>query len=269
MNYKDGLIFNFVFFFLLSTFTAWSFGSSLIFNLFLMNAMLFAAGLGTRLRPLTDNQPKALVTVAGQTLLERSIHLLAMQGVTRIVINVHYHAGQIVNFVQNQGYFGLDIQFSDEREELLETGGGLLKAAPLLNNGKPFIVLNSDIICNIDFAKMLKTHLDNRALATLAVRDRAESSRQLLFDEQGLLGGWENRKTAESLLKPLAFSGIHILNPEWFELCSQRGKFSIIDSYLELGRKWPIVTHRHDEDYWFDVGSIEKLAEAETFLKGK
>ncbi len=241
-----------------------------------MNAMIFAAGLGSRLRPITDQLPKALVVVAGQTLLERAIHLLAMQGVSRIVINVHHHAEQIVSFVQNQGYFGLDIQFSDEREELLETGGGLLKAAPLLNNGKPFIVLNSDIICNIDFAKMMKSHIDKKAFATLAVRERPESSRQLLFDEQGLLGGWENRKTAEcilfkeeSLLKPLAFSGIHILNPEWFELCSQRGKFSIIDSYLELGRKWPIVTHRHDEDYWFDVGSIEKLAEAETFLKGK
>jgi len=238
-----------------------------------MNAMLFAAGLGTRLQPITDKTPKALVSVAGKTLLERAVQLLAAQGVTKIVINVHHHAEQIVQYVKSQGYFGLTIHFSDERNELLDTGGGLLKAAPWLRNDGPFIALNADIITNIDFKKMMQTHLQHKALASLAVRDRPESGRQLLFDTEGLLGGWQNSKTGESilfkvenLLSPLAFSGAHIIDPEWFEQQTQRGKFSIIDSYLQLGREMAIVAHQHNEDYWFDVGSAEKLAEAEAFL---
>lgn len=236
--------------------------------------MLFAAGLGSRLKPLTDDLPKALVSVAGQTLLERSIHLLASQGVEEIVINIHFYGDRIVDYVKDYGHFGLDIRFSDESAELLETGGGLLKAADYFKGTEPFIVLNSDIITNINFSKMMASHIKSGALATLAMRKRPESSRQLLFDENGMLCGRTDRKKGEEQLmvdkpglKSLAFSGIHILSPQWFDLVTQKGKFSIIESYLELCKDHKIIAYQHDSDYWFDVGSVEKLLDAEIFLK--
>jgi len=239
-----------------------------------MKAMLFAAGLGTRLKPLTDTVPKALAVVAGQTLLERTIFHLASQGVNYFVINVHHHAEQIIRFVQNHGYFGLDIYFSDERAELLETGGGLLKAKNHFVGVEPFVVMNTDVISNINLAKMIEQHHTQNAFVTLAVRNRPESSRQLLFNENGLLCGRVDKKKEEKKilypdenLREMAFSGIHIVDPKWFEINTLSGKFSIIDSYLELCKNNKIISYLHNEDYWFDAGTQEKFFEAETFLK--
>jgi len=238
-----------------------------------MKAMIFAAGMGTRLRPLTDTIPKALVEVAGKTLLERAILHLASQGVTYIVINVHHHADQIIRFVQNHGYFGLNIFFSDESNELLETGGGLLKAEKHLIGKEPFVVINSDVISNINIPDMMEAHKKNKALVTLAVRNRPQSSRQLLFDENRHLCGKTDRNKGLvqiSLEKPnlseFAFSGIQIVSPEWFSKQKYSGKFSIIDAYLELCKTNKIIAFLHDDDYWFDVGSIEKIEEAEKFF---
>jgi MurNAc alpha-1-phosphate uridylyltransferase len=238
-----------------------------------MNAMIFAAGLGTRLQPLTNNVPKALVYVNKQTMLERCILFLADKGVSKMVINIHHHAEKIVQFIENHGYFGLDIYFSDERAELLDTGGGLLKAEKFLKEEEDFIAINVDVLSNIDLNKMIEFHKSNKALVTLAVRNRPESSRQLLFDDSGFLKGRKNKKTNESILlenntelTELAFSGIHIINKEWFQLQTLSGNFSIIESYLELAKTQKIIAFRHDEDYWFDLGSEEKIKEAEFYL---
>ena len=239
-----------------------------------MNAMIFAAGLGTRLKPLTDSIPKALVEVNGITMLEHSINLLKKHGAKKIVVNTHHHADQINNFINSRNHFGIDIVISDERDELLDTGGGLWKARTELENAGPFFVLNADILSNIDLSRMMEQHLKTNAMATLAVRERIESSRQLLFSENGNLGGWKNLNSGEEIifqnndtLIPLAFSGIHIISPEWFELNNKSGKFSIIDSYLELGKTNSIKSYQHDEDYWFDIGSPEKLSSANDFFK--
>ncbi len=235
--------------------------------------MIFAAGLGSRLKPLTDNIPKALAVVAGKTLLERAVLHLASQGVTYIVINIHHHAEQIIQFVQSHSNFGLDINFSDESDELLDTGGGLLKAEKHFIGTEPFVIMNADVISNINLNKMLDFHRQNDALVTLAMRNRAESSRQLLFDIDGFLCGKVDRNkgikilySSDENIKELAFSGIHIVSPKWFELNKVSGKFSIIESYLELCQNNKIISYAHNEDYWFDVGSIEKLTEAESFF---
>jgi NDP-sugar pyrophosphorylase family protein len=239
-----------------------------------MKAMIFAAGLGSRLKPLTDNIPKALAVVAGKTLLERAVLHLASQGVTYIVINIHHHAEQIIQFIQSHRNFGLDIFFSDESDELLDTGGGLLKAEKHFIGTEPFVIMNADVISNINLNKMLDFHRQNDALITLAMRNRTESSRQLLFDIDGLLCGKVDRSkgikilySSDENIKELAFSGIHIVSPKWFELNKVSGKFSIIESYLELCQNNKIISYAHNEDYWFDVGSIEKLTEAENFFK--
>lgn len=236
--------------------------------------MIFAAGLGTRLKPLTDSIPKALVEVNGISMLEHSINLLTKHGAKKIVVNAHHHADQIINFINSRNHFGIETVISDERDELLDTGGGLWKARKELESADPFFVVNADILSNINLSLMMEEHLKTNTLATLAVRERKESTRQLLFSENGSLGGWKNLKSGKEIifqnnetLVPLAFSGIHIISPEWFDLNKKSGKFSIIDSYLELGKTHTIKSFRHDEDYWFDVGSPEKLNAANDFFK--
>lgn len=241
-----------------------------------MKAMLFAAGLGTRLKPLTDKIPKALATVAGKTLLERAILLLKSHGVSYIVINIHHHADQIIEFVQKNDSFGLEIHFSDERTELLETGGGLLNASNHFAGKESFFVMNADVITNCNLERMYEQHQKANALITLALRNRPAGSRQLLFDENGFLCGRVDKKKGEKQLVndkknllELAFSGIHVVDPKWIDLNTYTGKFSIIDSYLELCANHKIIAHLHDEDYWFDAGSVDKLQEAEFYLKRK
>ena len=237
--------------------------------------MILAAGRGTRLQALTENTPKALIRAGSMSLLERLIIKLKVQGVTRIVINVHHHAGQIKSFLEEKSYFDIPISISDESDELLETGGGILKAAALLEGDAPFIVHNVDILSDIDLRKVYQAHIDADALATLAVKNR-ETSRYLLFDHEMKMQGWENRKTGEKIipgdvthdLTPLAFSGIHVMSPEILKLFTESGKFSIIDTYLRLCKDQLIKAYRHDQGLWIDAGKPEGLELANMLLGG-
>ncbi|MDP4281900.1 MAG: nucleotidyltransferase family protein [Bacteroidota bacterium] len=229
--------------------------------------MIFAAGLGTRLRPLTDTMPKALVTFKGRTLLENAIMHLRSAGVTSIIINVHHFASQIIDFLDKHDRFGMDIRISDERDYLLDTGGGLEKAAPFFDDGNPFIVYNVDVISDLNLASVMEYHNREKALATLIVRDRV-TSRYFLFNEHNLLCGWTNVKTQEKIftkqengaLRLLAFSGIQVIDPSIFPLITEKGAFSIIKVYLRLSTSHKILGFVDDKSYWKDAGrSLEDL----------
>lgn len=233
--------------------------------------MIFAAGLGTRLRPLTDSKPKALVEVCGKTLLKHSIEMLIDNGADKIVINVHHFADLMKDYIAKLQY-GIDIQISDESDLLLDTGGGLKKASKLFSGNAPIIIANVDILTNIDLKAMMQCHLKTKADATLAIRSR-KSSRYLLFDNNQNLKGWQNTKTGETIyvdsadgLSQYAFSGIHIMSPSLFDKFPDEQVFPIIPHYLNLAKESRIIGYRHQDDYWFDCGSVEKIAEAETFL---
>lgn len=249
-------------------------------------AMIFAAGLGTRLRPITDKIPKALVAINGKPMLQIVIEQLKQQGINEIIINVHYLAEQIINFIQQNNQFGIKIEISDERDLILETGGGLLKVQPFFTeSNEPFLVCNADIYTNINLQNFLAKHQENKSLATLAVRNR-NSSRYLLFDDEQTLFGWENVKThvfkiprkspreyfidsdgeeklKEHPLHEFAFSGYHIIEPEIFKYCNRSGVFSMTNWYLDLCPTHLIKSYIHNDDIWIDIGSQEKLAEAE------
>ncbi|HFB99164.1 MAG TPA: nucleotidyltransferase family protein [Phaeodactylibacter sp.] len=240
-----------------------------------MKAMIFAAGLGTRLRPLTDNQPKALVKINGKTLLEIVIQRLKKFGVQDMIINVHHHAQMIIDFLKSKNNFDLNIAISDETGMLLDTGGGLQKAAHFFEDGKPFIVHNVDILSNIDLGKMMDAHIQSGAIATLSTRHRA-TSRYLLFNKKNILYGWMNVRSGEMILSRKkkgklslrAFSGIHVIDPSIFDLMKKRkGKFSIIDVYLEVAAHHKIIAYPHDKDVWLDVGKLESIEEAKKILK--
>lgn len=237
-----------------------------------MKAMIFAAGLGTRLYPLTLSTPKALIKINNIPLLEIVIRRLMMFGFNEIIINIHHHADQIKEFIRVKDNFGITIDFSDERDQLLDTGGGLKKASWFFDDGKPFLVHNVDVISNIDLNHFMDVHTKSKALATLAVRSRP-SSRYLLFDRHKRLCGWENRKTGEKIIvkttsayKPFAFSGIHIINPSIFKFIDQEGKFSIIDVYLKLAAKHEIYAFGHNSSIWYDLGKPETLEQAENII---
>jgi len=238
-----------------------------------MKAMILAAGLGTRLRPLTDNRPKALVEVAGRTLLEIALARLRTFGIREVIVNVHHFADMVVAYLKAHDHFGMRIEVSRE-DTLLDTGGGLKKAAWFFledssNADEPFLLHNVDVISTIDFARMVQAHKANRALATLAVQKR-ESSRQLLFDEQLQLCGRRagrdrKRKIGRSApqTQALAFSGIHVISRRLFALMKEQGIFSIIDFYLRLaasGEK--IAAFRADGYYWRDLGKPNDLQQA-------
>lgn len=238
-----------------------------------MKAMIFAAGKGTRLKPLTDSKPKALVEINGVPMLEIVIHKLIKSGVQEIMINVHHMANQIIDFLNKKNNFGIRIEISHEKDQLLDTGGGLKKAAWFFNGNNSFIVHNVDIISSIDLNKMMEYHKKNEALATLAVRNRI-SSRYFLFNHQNHLCGWKNTKTKEIIkneqnqeLIPFAFSGIHVIHPKIFKLMDNSVKFSIVNLYLKLSQQFPVLAFQHDHDYWFDIGKAENLKNASTFLK--
>jgi NDP-sugar pyrophosphorylase family protein len=239
-----------------------------------MKAMILAAGLGTRLRPLTDNIPKALVELSGRTLLEIAIERLKSFGVAEFIVNVHHHAEKIVSFLQSKNNFGVRIEISYEDDLLLDTGGGLKKASWFFlegNSEEPFIVHNVDVVSTIDLDKMLDAHEEKRALATLAVQHRP-SSRQLLFDQNSLLIG-RRINDADTLVSqapakhstpiPLAFSGIHVISPHLLPLFIESGVFSIIDTYLRLAAfRERISAFRADHYYWRDLGRLEDLEQA-------
>jgi NDP-sugar pyrophosphorylase family protein len=245
-----------------------------------MKAMILAAGLGTRLRPLTDNRPKALVEINGRTLLEITLSRLRKFGVHDVIINVHHFADMIEEYLKTNDNFGLHIEMSRE-EALLDTGGGLKRAARFFkdsggHSGKetPFILHNVDVLSTIDLERMRQLHFETQALATLAVQDR-ETSRYLLFDERReLCGRRAGRNQPPELVRPAqrlqawAFSGIHIISPRLLAMMIEDGAFSIITTYLRLaahGEK--ILAFRADEYYWRDLGRPEDVAQAAKDLK--
>jgi NDP-sugar pyrophosphorylase family protein len=242
-----------------------------------MKAMVLASGLGTRLRPLTDDRPKALVTIGGRTLLEITLERLRNAGIREVIVNVHHFADQVVNYLAAKDNFGMSIAISRENE-LLETGGGLKKAAWFfLENGpsalEPFILHNVDVISTIDLGSMVRFHSQRNALATLAVQDR-ETSRPLLFDGDGLLCGRRLGRDGQiEMVRPMAnpraraFCGIHIISPELLHTISGEGAFSIIPAYLQLAAQGEkIVAFEADEYYWRDLGRPESLLQAERDL---
>ena len=231
--------------------------------------MIFAAGLGTRLKPLTDTMPKALVPVSGKPLLEHIIEKLKSAGFDEIIINVHHFSEQIALFLAEKNNFGIRIEISDETDLLLETGGGIKKAAAFFDDGKPFLVHNVDIFSNADLREMCDFSLKTNALATLLVSKR-QTSRYLLFDENGRLAGWFNEKTGEvkspyknlniNNYEKLAFGGIHVISPKIFELMNNwTGKFSIIDFYLSLCDKHKICAYVPENLKLLDVGKVDSL----------
>lgn len=239
-----------------------------------MKAMILAAGLGTRLKPFTDNHPKALAIVNNRTILERNIRFLAFFGIKEIIINVHHFAGQIIDFIKINNGFGSDILFSDETNEVLETGGGIKKARWFFEKDtEPFVVMNVDILTDLNLKKMILQHEENNSLATLAVTSR-ETSRYFFFDKSGILCGWQNIKTGEKKISRVvseyvekAFSGIHIISPNIFPLIKMEGKFSMVDVYLELSKTHTIASFDHSNSKFIDVGKPESILKAEeTFL---
>lgn len=242
-----------------------------------MKALIFAAGLGTRLKEQTQNKPKALVSLAGKPLLQHAIEHLKSFGIEYIVINIHHFADQVIDFVKEHDFFGIKIDFSDERDHLLDTGGGLKKAESYLNGNEPILIYNVDIVSNLDLNKLLEFHRQNKALATLAVRQR-KTSRYLMFNQNLFLSGWKNVSTGEAIIscedsfgesQPFAFSGIHIVQPEILSLITETGKFPIMDLYLRLAKNHPIKAYIDQSDVWMDLGKPDQLAEAEKLFELK
>lgn len=240
-----------------------------------MRAMIFAAGLGTRLGPLTKNKPKALVTVNGVPLLEIAIENLKAQGVTDIIINVHHFADQIIDFIKEKNSFEINIQFSEERKKLLNTGGGLKKALPFFDDGNPFIIWNADIISTLDLKEMLIRHNKNESVATLFTRNR-DTTRYLVFDEHDVLIGWTNLMEGKLKLSKtekakerrlLAFSGIHIVSPEIIKYMPDKKVFSIIDVYLEAAKQEKLMAFVDNDCEWIDVGRVESVEKAGSILR--
>ncbi len=242
-----------------------------------MKAMILAAGLGTRLRPITETRPKALVGVGGRTMLEIALSRLRSFGVREAIINVHHFADTICDYLKANAHFGMRIEISRE-DILLDTGGGLKKAAWFFLEGparldEPFLLHNVDVISSIDLNRMMQFHCVHGALATLAVQQR-DSSRQLLFDDGTHLCGRRAGDREPEIVRPvqktqaLAFSGIHVISPRLLRMIAEEGVFSIIDSYLNLaGRGEKILAFRADEYYWRDLGRPEDLAQAAEDLR--
>jgi len=240
-----------------------------------MKAMIFAAGLGTRLKPLTDSMPKALVEINGKPLLEHVILKLISSGFDEIIINVHHFPEQIVSFLKSKNNFGVRIEISDESGGLLDTGGGIRKAQWFFDDGKPFLVHNVDILSNLDLSLFYRSHLENNCLGSLIVSSR-DTFRYLLFNQDLILKGWINEKTAEirpsDLLMPssyrkLAFSGIQILHPQVFKLMDNHpDKFSVIDFYLQHLADNSFYGYIPDNYKMMDVGKLNSIEEAGNFI---
>ena len=234
-----------------------------------MKALIFAAGLGTRLRPLTNHTPKALVPLYDKPLLQHTIEYIASYGFDEIIINVHHHARQIQDFIEKLNT-NLSISISDESEELLDTGGGLKKAAWFLNGSKPFLVINSDVITNLELSKMIQYHQEMKPAVTLAVRNDFRN-RFLFFDEQMNLRGKGdtegNRRLAPDVsakdFYKFRFSGIHIIQPEILNTLPDRKRFPIMEWYMNLCSNTTIKGFDHSDDFWMDLGRPENLMAAE------
>jgi len=237
-----------------------------------MKAFILAAGLGTRLFPYTSDRPKALVELNGITLLERAIRKVNELNVSEIIVNIHHFGEKIVEFLEEKENFHLQIKISDERDQLLDTGGAILKARPLLGESEPFLVYNVDILSSIDLIELSRYHTSKGGLATMAVRDRM-TDRYMVFNPEMRLSGWRNTKTGEEILvskgevlRNLAFSGIQIVEPEIFSLITETGKFSVIQLYLRLAAQYTIYGFRDESSLWMDLGKPEQLAAASKLM---
>lgn len=235
--------------------------------------MIFAAGLGTRFKPWTDHHPKALAIVNHQSLLERNIRYLQQYGIYEVVVNVHHFSNQIIDAVLLNEGWGSNIVISDESNEVLETGGGLMKARHLLEDKEPFITLNADILTDLDIHQLLSFHQKNEALISFGVTNR-KSSRNFLLDDEGRLCGWINNNTEETKisiaknnLHPMAYSCVAVFDQHIFDLIPQRGKFSLTETYLSLAAEHRIMCMDHTGDRFIDVGKPESVAIAEAMFK--
>lgn len=235
-------------------------------------AMIFAAGLGTRFKPWTDKHPKALAPVNGKSLLQRNVEYLQQYGIRDVVVNVHHFADQITDAVKTNNGWGSNIVISDECNEVLETGGGLLKAKDLLGDKEPFVTINVDILTDLDLNKLISFHDQKKSLISFAVTDR-KTSRYLLFNKENRMCGWRNTKTGEekiSITQPSliekAYSCVVIFEPEIFSLIPFTGKFSLIDVYLKLAANHLILGYDHTGDKLVDVGKPESIAVAESLF---
>lgn len=240
-----------------------------------LKALLFAAGLGTRLKEHTQGKPKALVNLAGKPLIQHAIEHLKSFGITNITVNVFHFAEQVISFLEENHWFGIDIYISDERDLLLDTGGGLKKAGIFLRGNEPILIYNVDVISNLDLNVLLKYHQEQKAFVTLVVRSR-ETSRYLMFDQNLQLAGWKNFGNGETQIsreesfvdaQPLAFSGIHLIQPELLDLITEEGKFSIMEIYLRLARTEKICAFIDASTIWMDLGKPEQLQIAEMLFR--
>jgi N-acetyl-alpha-D-muramate 1-phosphate uridylyltransferase len=240
-----------------------------------MKAMIFAAGLGTRFKPWTDHHPKALAIVNGKTLLQRNIEYLQQYGINDVVVNVHHFADQIIDAVKTNHGWGSDVVISDERNEVLETGGGLLNARTLLDGEEPFVTINVDILTNLNLHRLLEFHQQHRPLISCAVSNR-KTARNFLFDGENRLCGWRNNITGEEKgphlllnetktkqLIEKAYSCVVVFEPTVFSLIKQTGKFSLTETYLDLAKDHTILGYDHSGDVLVDVGKTESIAVAE------
>jgi NDP-sugar pyrophosphorylase family protein len=239
-----------------------------------MKAMIFAAGLGTRLQSETAAKPKALVEIGGKPLLQHAIEKLKNAEVSEIVVNVHHFSELVISFIKEND-FGIPIHISDETEKLLDTGGGLKKAACYFDDNEPILIYNVDILSNLNLQLLLEEHLKSGALVTLAVRKR-ETQRYYKFDSEMNMVGWINRKTGETKVSvpekyekatAMAYSGFHVIQPEIFSLMPETDRFSVTDFYLELAKTHIIKGFYDDSDLWMDVGKPEQLEEARRIYK--
>ena len=242
-----------------------------------MNAMILAAGKGTRLKPLTDEKPKALIPVGGTPMLEHVILRIKEAGFTHIVINIHHFGEQIIDFLKANNNFGVVIDISDERGYLLDTGGGIKQASRFLTGNEPFLVHNVDIFSDVDLKAMYRSHINSKAPATLLVDNRS-GSRKLLFGKDEQLHGWRNRETGEiksfvpnfdpSKYMEYTFGGVHVISPEIIQLMDEwTGKFSVIDFYLSICLKKSIRLYTENELCMIDIGKMKGLEEATQLIK--
>jgi MurNAc alpha-1-phosphate uridylyltransferase len=233
-----------------------------------IQGMIFAAGLGTRFKPWTDTHPKALAVINGKSLLQRNVEYLQRYGITDVVVNVHHFSDQLIQAIRQNNGWGSLITISDETDAVLETGGGLKKAMPLLT-AQTIVIINADILTDLHLQHMLQQHQQQQSLATLAVTDRT-TSRYFLFNDVGVLCGWRNTKTGEerisrevNSLLPKAFSGIHVIDRRMLPMIRQEGKFSMVDVYLDLAHTEHIRAFDHSGSKFIDVGKPESVAIAE------
>jgi NDP-sugar pyrophosphorylase family protein len=236
-------------------------------------AFIPAAGLGTRLGDLSKSKPKALAEVDGIPMLELTIERLKKNGIRKFVVNVHHFGDEVIDFIKQRNNFGVDIQISDERSELLDTGGAILKAATFFDGNEPVLVHNVDVISEVDFKQLAEWHQQQNALVSLCVRKR-KSGRALLFNDKMFLKGWANLEKNEfkwvnnpvEIFQSFAFSGIYLFNPDFAKKLPYKGKFSIIDAWLKMAKTENILGFHDQSSNWFDLGTTQKIKIAEAYL---